>query len=591
MEVPEKVPQSEHSKLKYFAGRGESNVSEHKLEPAYASRLCRFLMQSRSTAFIGIKRSVRVEDDKKFRRPYLGDDESGEEIDLSHYEEEDANKLSALDSEVDEYFLRLVVAECGDSEKVFNALKTVYGFTQPFDDYSEIKKAHDSKRLVSHHIEDAKALVRGTASEADETQRQQLAKLLQLTSVLRTSDTALTSLAERLAPPISYFESNLAGRHSDDRASKLGVRSTSDYAGLSVHYRDLFCRMCYKYDCPEHGIEHPQPSRRVDPFNPPSRLSAVVTSIRSGPDESDDRNKSTPADPANVQVHLTERSSTIAVEESIVNIEEDENDSWVDGNGSTGSSLPLDRRRSDRSQTKANSLATAFLDIVPLSEKSKSSRSARAKVVRKAADESEYLDDSHYALVTSMVGTFVGTTEMCSDTCWKSKSAPCVPVMRDQGVTEGVERVNGGTLDVGLASMLSPAELVLIRKTRDTVGGNPCMIAAVVKSVACKDLHAYLATDQQSTGRRNGSMDDASFSSDVQTDKTRKREKFVGSHNGNHGLLKSRARNHQLKEKGSNYEYEPCNHEGKCDSSGCSCMDRKHMCEKACSCPHDCPNR
>lgn len=34
-------------------------------------------------------------------------------------------------------------------------------------------------------------------------------------------------------------------------------------------YRDLFCRMCYQYDCKMHGIEHPLPLRRVDPTSDP----------------------------------------------------------------------------------------------------------------------------------------------------------------------------------------------------------------------------------------------------------------------------------------------------------------------------------
>lgn len=46
-----------------------------------------------------------------------------------------------------------------------------------------------------------------------------------------------------------------------------------------------------------------------------------------------------------------------------------------------------------------------------------------------------------------------------------------------------------------------------------------------------------------------------------------------------------------MKDIGANHEYEPCNHEGTCDSNACSCMTRDHTCDKACSCSRDCSNR
>ncbi|CAH0487091.1 unnamed protein product [Peronospora farinosa] len=60
---------------------------------------------------------------------------------------------------------------------------------------------------------------------------------------------------------------------------------------------------------------------------------------------------------------------------------------------------------------------------------------------------------------------------------------------------------------------------------------------------------------------------------------------------GNHELLR-RTRDQRLQDRGTeNHEYKPCMHEGLCDSTGCSCMKRDHMCEKACACSRDCPNR
>lgn len=598
MQVPEVIPPAQYAKLKYVVGTDETNAGE-TLRPNSASRLCKFHMQSRSTAFIGIKSSIRVEDDPILRYvPYFGDNESGEEIDVKQYEKirsQEASQRSGLDGEVNEYFLRFVIAECGDSAPVFTALKNVYGFNQAYTDYGEIKKNFDAKRLATRRIEAAKSLVQEKTPDFDADTHTQLVNLFKATSAFGTSDPAKKPLSERLTPLPTYFESNLARNRTDQRASKLGLRSTSEYGELSVHYRDLFCRMCYKYDCHEHGIEHPQPIRRVDPINPPLHLSPVALAVEETSSEEkleQEEEDKTPAADA-VEPSVVE---LISPDNSVDNVEFDDEGAGTDENESTGSGMAFDRRRSARSQTRASTMATAFLDGFPLTEKSRAPRPSRvAKPARKVPDESEFLDNSHCALVNAKVGAFLGEHDMCSDTCWKAGAAKS-PASSAEKLSENSASVQGNSvnedaLDSNIKNTLSPAELVLLQKTRDAVGDNSCMIASIVKSVSCQDLHKHLEAENQSSLGHNGSIDEAAFSPDGRTNKNRKRGRNTGSRNNNNRELLKRTRNNRLKEKGSNHEYEPCNHDGVCDSSVCSCMTRDHMCEKACSCSRDCPNR
>lgn len=142
---------------------GEAVSVEEKLFPQDVNQLPCIRPLSRCTAYIGLKENVRVEDDPILRyMPYFGDNDDGGDIDVAWYDAiapKDSNLSTGLDGEVNEYLLRLVVRECGTSEKVFTALKKVPGFGQAYSDYSEIKKLDDSTRLAARRIKEAKELI------------------------------------------------------------------------------------------------------------------------------------------------------------------------------------------------------------------------------------------------------------------------------------------------------------------------------------------------------------------------------------------------------------------------------------------------
>jgi hypothetical protein len=179
-------------------------------------------------------------------------------------------------------------------------------------------------------------------------------------------------------------------------------------------------------------------------------------------------------------------------------------------------------------------------------------------------DPSEYVEASHVPLVAAKMQAFLSTGSVCSKRCWKSA---------DLVYTSSQPKA------------LSAAELGVARKLRETMGDNSCLLAAVIGSASCLDLHDFIAAERRSEGQGQGLADARSG--------RRMRNWKVGRRLGgsNHELLQ-RTRNQRLQDRGAeNHEYQPCAHEGMCDSTGCSCMKRDHMCEKACACSRDCPNR
>ncbi|POM62327.1 hypothetical protein PHPALM_28536, partial [Phytophthora palmivora] len=201
---------------------------------------------------------------------------------------------------------------------------------------------------------------------------------------------------------------------------------------------------------------------------------------------------------------------------------------------------------------------------VDMSDDSSASQQRRRHNAVHGADPSEFIDVSHVSVVATKMRSFLSTGNVCGKLCWKNDT-------------------HIGTK--GQRSTLSPAERGVIRKLRETMGDNSCLLAAIVGSASCIDLHELITNEQVSN--EPGGMGDVGRSG------RRARHWKHGRRSGgsNHELLQ-RTRNQRLQDRGTeNHEYQPCIHEGMCDSTGCSCMKRDHMCEKACACSRDCPNR
>ncbi|CAH0476723.1 unnamed protein product [Peronospora belbahrii] len=577
--------------LGYCNVRGETSNVEEKMFPQDVNQLPNIRPLSRCTTYIGVRANIRVEDDPILRyKPYFGEEDDGADIDQAWYDAISPMRSSlsiGLHGEVNEYLLRLVVHEFGITDNVFSALERVSGFAQAYLDYSEMKKLDDSICLAAWRIKNAKELI------AKKPEGFPLAKVIALEPLLRDNSDCQKTLAERLAPPPTYFDSNLA-RHHSDRGYGLGLRSAENYSELLVTYRDMFCRMCYDYHCLQHGIEHPLPSHRVDPVNPPVHLSAVAfaalaklqpsedlrrtdrssescASTVSLPANTDASNSSSDAE-ENVQSDYT-RSGYVHTGNSI--FEEQGFRSANDGEVAVTERLH-ETRRSSRTLTRVCSLASRSLTKQGTRHsRKKHSGLHHIKMYPPVADESEYLDDSYYGHVTAIVKQSQQADERCSKECWKAEHSTAF-ADADYGSDE---------LKRGLKS-LSDTELTLLRKLRVIIGDNPCILSAMMKSTTCAEVGAFLELERNSKQICTGSMDGVPLSRGARSHNGRKRGRALDLRSSNNRILQKRSKNNRV-----NHEYEPCDHEGACDSTGCSCMMRDHTCDKACSCSRHCANR
>lgn len=543
-------------KMKFRFGLEEDDVRFFE-RPANVYKMIPLRPLSRSTAFIGLKANYRVEDSATLEYlPYFGDNDDGEVIDFRRYDRiktKDENERCALDSEIDEYLLRVIVQRFGASATVFVALKNVVGFTQGYSNYAELKKSHDYLHLNGCRIKEAKQVLPRVST-----------KLSERIPLLEDEKTMRKEMSIRLAPPVSYFDSNIV-RNFADRNHGLGLRSTGDYRALCVTYRDLFCRMCYRYDCEEHGIEHPVRFNRADPINPTTQYAPVTLArIKQNGEAAEDEVAEEQASEVVNALETNPEASVVDEPKDGILVSSQEFEEISD-------TFNDNRRRSSRSQTRISTLASASLKWQSSrAESTRAPRATKPKPNVKMLDESEYLDDSHFAMVSETMKKSLDRGSACSDGCWKHTG---------EATVEEKETSH---------SLFTETERLLIGRLRSTIGENACVIAAVLKSIPCREINSLLAKDRQQNSSTSGKMN-----SGVTAPAANSRKRGRGrplSLDSNWAQLK-RSRYKRMKDMDSNHEYEPCKHEGPCRPKECSCRTRDHTCDKACSCSLDCPNR
>jgi hypothetical protein len=234
-------------------------VSEHVVEMPFVSPL------PHSKTCIGMKHNVRVEDAPLAQSNLSSECREGTSTQTVPTRAAQAYTWGVsgchvphpIDDEVAEYILRYVIRECGDSERVFRALKHV-GFTQAYTDYCTLKNMRDGRRVAAYRLSDALEV---RSSHKYDT-------LFHGCSVLKP--VVDKTLAERLAAPPTFFDSYIVRDFLNEGGNQLmlGICPSNDYAKVIDSYRTLLCRICYRYDCSEHGTAHPLPTRRVDPVYP-----------------------------------------------------------------------------------------------------------------------------------------------------------------------------------------------------------------------------------------------------------------------------------------------------------------------------------
>ncbi|KAG2771563.1 hypothetical protein Pcac1_g17446 [Phytophthora cactorum] len=517
--------------VSFQIGRGDAFVQERTVSSLIQINCIEETRPLRKyTTSIGLRANYRVEDDPILRytvstRP--SETDGGDEL---------AKKYglqigSVADEEVAEFMLRLVVGRLGDSEQVFHALKSELGFSQAYTAYCELKKLHDSRQRARTRLDRIEKL-RGNGEHSSDPDVAAIVKLLEQSSFSKASRSK--TLSRRLQPPICNLESSIVDSLVDGATAgmvALGLRASDSYNELVDVYYGSFCRMCYRYACHEHGGDHPLPARRVDPVYPRAQLTAASCD-RSGAASSDEDVICLGSEVTGEARHFdtAARVRREAAVPSVSKVQQVGVESDMDM--SDGGSGPQQRRRQRKTM----------------------------------ADPSEYLDASHVSLVAEKMHSFLSVGSACGKLCWKNDGRIHVSAQR---------------------TTLSAAELGVIRKLRETMGDNSCLLSAIVGSAYCIEVHELIKKEQANVER--GGVADGVGRSEGRRVRNWKRGRRSGG--SNHELLQ-RTRNQRLQDRGTeNHEYQPCMHEGMCDSTGCSCMKRDHMCEKACACSRDCPNR
>lgn len=584
----------------------------------------------RASTYIGVAKSVFVEDDPVLRYvPYFGED-AQMSIDPHRYSATTLDKQkrikvlgghaatselkliepSARDLEVTEYLLRAVVRQCGRTNQVFDALMSLtattdiqesgeslqvlekdegessksflamFRFVQPKQDYNDIAewlaaidRATDKQDEIQDVIQQHED---GASSEPSAAYIAEFGKICWYLHSKTDSD----PLFMRLQPPVTNVASNYVGFPKSS-----GLRDSRDYDYVKEWYRDLFCRRCYSYDCEEHGIIQPGPCHRVDPVLPATEVFGVNPSQRPEMMTVVEEKSGSP------EVIELDGSVSGSEGEEHEHNETKENEHKDDTVDDEDEDEQMHRRRSVRSQTRISSLATASLRVQEEMvererQRHQSEVRRRLKQLLRSDDDSEYADGSLVPMIKPQLNRLQSgeTPDSCSQVCWKlAKESE-----DNQSYLSAVDEMLLRKLAVSL-------------KVFDQSGA--CLLAALVSrpTLTCQRVSQYLKEVAGQLAEGNTSVSAESEGRDQRRrnkhDK-RRRSSSIGASSGNrYGKRASTAAsNANALNRGKEHRYIPCSHSGPCvagdnEEDGCSCISRDHKCGRACSCPRECPHR
>lgn len=531
---------SANRNIKYNSFLEEQGTSE-KIVPASLIELICIPPFCNSTVWVGLKANFREEDDPVLRYlPYFGDHDPGDAIDVAQYQSvrsNSINTISSIDDEVHGFLFQTMVQKWGSSSIVLNLLEKQFGWT-------------DTKTKV-HALQEWSSIPSKTVKEGTVPNNRTYPKNGFLGG---NRDNNHTMLSRRLAAsrPSTYIYN-----HIGSPMKNTMLHGTKVTAERSESFRDLFCRMCYKYDCSVHGIQHPLPSKRNDPYYPKTRLShdiendGLSSSVGDLAKEHTGRKlrSSKSCRLRNEEVGLFKRAECIS---SAV------------------------ARRSYRTHTRVNTLATNHLLQQELCQSGKThlATSSEARKQEFELQHSEYVDFPCLS-ISRQDYNMMTCDEDCGPFCFRK-------IERSQIKYRKLFNHD----HIQSASICTPTQYLLLDKIRSVFGDNPCIVARILRSMRCNQVSTFFESDKRK--QKKTQLDEGSTLS-ITRYKSRGKRRYnhrvaVGFHRDS--LLRGRTLRTEQE-----LEYEPCEHSGLCTVENCSCLNRGHTCEKACSCSKDCPNR
>jgi hypothetical protein len=575
----------------------------------------------RASTYIGVRKSVFIEDDPVLRYvPYFGE-QAQMSIDPKRYSATTLDKQkrvtilgqhsvapdlkfiepSARDHEVTECLLRAVVRRCGRNDQVFAALTSVteessraeaareqrpidgnadgeatatdwlsaFRFVQPKQDYKEIVEWVTSERRAKERSAEIRTIAMQQGLNADvSVSAKYLDKFSRLCWYLQDTELTPMTLARRLTPPVTTLESNFARF-----PQSAGLRDTREYEDAKEWYRDLFCRRCFTYDCEEHGIQQPGPLHRVDPMLPvvhapgvnlsskqETKMEEVIDGAEDVIELDDSSNSSDEASDSNGR----DKSLT----DDKVQLQEEQKDKEGDGEKGDDAEDEDDvaPRRSVRSQTRICSMASASLQVqeqMVERKRRKQLRDQRRRLERllRANDDSEYIDDSFRLEVDAVVARLQPSVAgPCSAACWKTRGKAAV-----------------AATDTGEDILSAVDEMLLSKLSRSldkTEERDACLLATLVNrpELTCARVARFLAQRAAHTVEQRAASNPVDLSSRKSRDQRlkhkhdkRRRSSLPGSgHSNRNGKRASTSSTVSQLNREKEHRYIPCSHSGPC---------------------------
>jgi histone-lysine N-methyltransferase EZH2 len=555
---------------------------------------------------IGLKTNYHVPNDPILRYVPYCEGVKGVIIDKCRYEKIEATIKRAtciepkleLDEEIKECLLKEIVASFGATEQLFDTLKKLkppVTYEDPASDYDRLKEMYLTRQGAM------KQLLKLSQSPKNGVVRKLTSKLA-IFEKHRVTD--------YLRPPISIFDSNLL-----KAPGCFGMRENSTYAEVAGSYSEIFCRLCYVYDCSMHGGQHPLPISRWDPVYPQAQYMPLkkhgidtkaqeeihrlgqlwypTTATVSEGDASSNGSSLDKEDSGDYELSQ-EKDILLDLEQEEENDEEEDVEDHDDEDGEatdgddfkTTTSLLEGRRRSERSQTRVSSLASAGLKI-QLSMRDKRANCSKpppkVKVHQlRAPYDSEYLDPTYIFTIGSTLKKIASPTEPCSSSCWK------IEVM----------------LPVASAMMWTKTEESILRKAITILEANACRLAVLFPARTCLEIYSFIQKEMAyqvkdkdfEEEEKNNEEEEVTVHSPSSIHKTQCGGRFRSNakkKQSNRSIHQQREHSKRalLAEGGETCGYVPCDHIGPCLAGVCQCRKRNHLCSRACSCSRDCVYR
>ena len=371
--------------------------------------------------------------------------------------------------------------------------------------------------------------------------------------------------------------------------SGLGIRNKNEFGDLASNFRDLFCRVCFVYDCLVHGPSLPMPfPKKKEPFlplgacfemdvvpvDPVDQAIAtgdfVVASQLARGKKSIRRLGGTESQKEGVVVDVTVAAAAGEVEKRASPAADADADADGDAEAADSSSNeegPATKKRACLGPTapKVPGLLDFYHGEGRWSGRA-AVRTSQPQGVWPGFDEEEERNGASSS-ASSFVSAVFPVLQAPTTLIKSWQNAPAVKPELYSSLLSGTRPNDGNLLDV---------EKSLLREFATMYGGDIETIAMLLGTRSVSTVKRFLKDEgliEEDDGTVFCKPCDENFTKVVRKSAAHLDRKMT-AHN-----------------KGAVKACTPCNHEGDCKESNCSCIEKRMFCEKFCSCDFGCKHK